>query len=100
MPSGWPLTPLQRAMVYASIVSPTAVQKMGSDFSRAPVGTGPFRFVEHRPDRYIKLVRFDGYASRPEATSTAPTAPTDAPRMAPVAGLVGSPGLTRKSGMA
>jgi peptide/nickel transport system substrate-binding protein len=30
------------------------------------VGTGPFRFVEHRPDRHIKLARFDGYAGRAE----------------------------------
>jgi len=33
------------------------------------VGTGPFRFVEHKPDRHIKLARFDGYAARPEPTN-------------------------------
>jgi peptide/nickel transport system substrate-binding protein len=33
------------------------------------VGTGPFRFVEHRPDVHIKLARFDGYAGRPEPPS-------------------------------
>lgn len=30
-----------------------------------PVGTGPYRFVEHKPDQYIRLARFDGYASPP-----------------------------------
>ena len=42
-----PYGPILRtmAMVYVSIVSPTAVQKMGDGFSRAPVGTGPFKFV-------------------------------------------------------
>ncbi len=30
-----------------------------------PVGTGPYRFVEHKPDQYIRLLRFDGYASPP-----------------------------------
>ena len=30
-----------------------------------PVGTGPFRFAEHKPDQYIRLLRFDGYASPP-----------------------------------
>jgi peptide/nickel transport system substrate-binding protein len=31
------------------------------------IGTGPFRFVEHRPDRHIRLARFNDYAARPEA---------------------------------
>ena len=30
-----------------------------------PVGTGPYRFLEHKPDQYIRLARFDGYASPP-----------------------------------
>lgn len=30
------------------------------------IGTGPYKFVERNPSRYIKLVRFDGYASRTE----------------------------------
>jgi len=34
-------------------------------FNRAPVGTGPFRFVEWRTDEYIKLARFDGYWEGP-----------------------------------
>src|SRR5204862_208178 len=33
------------------------------------VGTGPFRFVEHRPDRHVKLARFDGYVPRSEPAS-------------------------------
>jgi peptide/nickel transport system substrate-binding protein len=33
------------------------------------IGTGPFKFVEHKPDRHIKLARFDGYAPRAEAAS-------------------------------
>ena len=31
------------------------------------IGTGPYRFVEHRPDRHIKLARFKDYAARSEA---------------------------------
>jgi peptide/nickel transport system substrate-binding protein len=27
------------------------------------IGTGPFRFVEHKPDQYIKLARFDNYST-------------------------------------
>src|SRR5262245_39490038 len=30
------------------------------------IGTGPYRFVEHKPDRHIKLARFRDYAARPE----------------------------------
>ena len=37
-----------------SIVSPTAVQKWGADFTNHPVGTGPFKFV--RWDRNDKIV--------------------------------------------
>jgi peptide/nickel transport system substrate-binding protein len=33
------------------------------------IGTGPYRFVEHRPDRHIKLARFTDYAARSEAAS-------------------------------
>ena len=39
------------AMVYAGIVSPTAVQKMGADYMRAPVGTGPTSSSSGRPTR-------------------------------------------------
>src|SRR3989454_8032906 len=43
-----PYGPILRtlAMYCMGIVSPPAVGKMGPDFSRAPVGTGPFKFVE------------------------------------------------------
>ncbi len=45
------------AMFCASIVSPTAVRKMGRRFSLAPVGTGPFRFVKWKKDVRIHLTR-------------------------------------------
>jgi peptide/nickel transport system substrate-binding protein len=41
----------------ASIVSPAAVQKYGRDFSKNPVGTGPFRFVEWKPGVEVILER-------------------------------------------
>jgi peptide/nickel transport system substrate-binding protein len=31
------------------------------------IGTGPFKFVEHKPDRHVRLARFDGYQPRAEA---------------------------------
>ncbi len=48
-----------RALV---IVSPKALEKMGSDqFSVTPVGTGPFRVAEHQVGTRLVLERFDDY---------------------------------------
>ena len=43
------------------IVSPTARAKYGKDYTRNPVGTGPFQFVEWLKDDHITFKRFDGY---------------------------------------
>ncbi|MBF9232819.1 ABC transporter substrate-binding protein [Microvirga alba] len=32
------------------------------------IGTGPFRFVEYKPDSHVKIARFDGYVPNPKAT--------------------------------
>ncbi len=45
------------AIQSASIVSPAAVEKYGRDFSKNPVGTGPFRFVEWKPGIEVILER-------------------------------------------
>ena len=49
------------AMAFTSIVSPAAVQRLGADFSRRPVGTGPFRFVEWRTNSQVVLERNPDY---------------------------------------
>jgi peptide/nickel transport system substrate-binding protein len=49
------------AMVYAGIVSPAAVQKMGADFMRAPVGTGPYKFVEWKTNTHVIMERNPDY---------------------------------------
>lgn len=43
------------------IASPTAVQKLGADFARNPVGTGPFLFKEWTPGQRIVVERNPNY---------------------------------------
>src|SRR4029450_6984367 len=49
------------AMYCMGILSPTAVGKLGADFSRAPVGTGPFKFVEWKTNTHVIIERFPDY---------------------------------------
>jgi peptide/nickel transport system substrate-binding protein len=48
------------------IYTKEAVDAAGTGPIKEYVGTGPYRFVEHRPDRHIKLVRFKDYTARAE----------------------------------
>ena len=45
------------------------VTAAGDQAIKENIGTGPYRFVEHRPDRHIKLARFKDYAARSEPAS-------------------------------
>lgn len=48
-----------------TIVSPTAIAKLGADFSRAPVGTGPFRLTSWSAGR-IEAHRWERYWQKDE----------------------------------
>lgn len=43
------------------VASPTAMEKMGNDFARNPVGTGPFKFDKWQSGDRLIFSRFDGY---------------------------------------
>jgi peptide/nickel transport system substrate-binding protein len=50
----------------AAIMPREIVEAAGTSPIKQFVGTGPYRFVEWAPDRYVKLARFDHYAARSE----------------------------------
>src|SRR5207244_6270694 len=66
-PSGVLLAALARPNNGAAIFPKEIVDAAGENQIKEPVGTGPFRFVEHKPDRHIKLARFKEYVARSEA---------------------------------
>jgi peptide/nickel transport system substrate-binding protein len=43
------------------MVSPAAIEELGDDLARQPVGTGPFEFVEWVTDNHLTIERFDDY---------------------------------------
>jgi len=45
----------------ASIVSPTAVDEYGADFTTNPVGSGPFKFESREPGKELILVAYEEY---------------------------------------
>ena len=51
----------------ASIHPKEVIDAAGAGQIKEFIGTGPYRFVEHRPDRHIKVARFKDYAARREA---------------------------------
>jgi peptide/nickel transport system substrate-binding protein len=63
------LTNLAQVDNAALIYPKEVIDATGDGQLKEYVGTGPFRFAEHKPDRHIKLARFDGYAARAEAPS-------------------------------
>jgi peptide/nickel transport system substrate-binding protein len=51
----------------AAVIHPRdLIEGVGPGQVKEFIGTGPYRFVEHRPDRHIKLVRFKDYTARAE----------------------------------
>lgn len=54
----------------AAAIMPEAIAKgAGKDPVKEFIGTGPYKFVEWKPDQYIRVVRFDNYAARSEEAS-------------------------------
>ncbi len=58
-----PFSPLVPTLTHplTGIVSPTAAKKYGKDFSRHPVGTGPFAFDSWEAGNTVTLIAFKNY---------------------------------------
>jgi peptide/nickel transport system substrate-binding protein len=57
------------AMFCGSIVSPSAVERLGKQFAEQPVGTGPFRLLKWTRDQQLVLARFDDHWRGPPRLS-------------------------------
>jgi peptide/nickel transport system substrate-binding protein len=57
------------AEAHGAIYPKEVIEAAGDGPLKEYTGTGPYRFVEHRPDRHIKLARFKDYAARSEPAS-------------------------------
>ncbi len=66
-----PYAPLLSNLAYPAglMVSPAAVTKLGRGFSRAPVGTGPFRFARWESERQVRLEANRDYRDGPPKMS-------------------------------
>ncbi|OLB48990.1 MAG: hypothetical protein AUH99_12440 [Candidatus Rokubacteria bacterium 13_2_20CM_2_70_11] len=65
-PSGSLLYGLARPNNGAAIYPKEVIDAAGDGQVKEFIGTGPYRFVEHKPDRHIRLARFKDYAARNE----------------------------------
>ncbi|UCE54525.1 MAG: twin-arginine translocation signal domain-containing protein [Desulfobacterales bacterium] len=65
VPSGAFLSFLALPRQMASIYPKEVVENAGKGEIKEYIGTGPFKFVEWKPDRHIKMVRFDKYSALP-----------------------------------
>jgi len=66
-PSGSLLFGLGRPNAGASIHPKETIDAAGDGQLKEFIGTGPYRFVEHKPDRHLKLARFKEYSARTDA---------------------------------
>jgi peptide/nickel transport system substrate-binding protein len=66
-PSGALLAALARPNNGAVIYPKEIVDAVGDQPVREYIGTGPYRFVEHKPDRHVRVARFKDYVARTDA---------------------------------
>ena len=82
-----PYSPLLSPLAFSNSAAAVYPQEILGETLTAIVGIGPYRMIEHKPDQYIQLARFDGYKPRSEpadGTAGARAAVADELRFVPV----------------
>ncbi len=64
-----PYSPLLSLLAFSNSAAVIYPEEIIGESIDSIVGTGPYRIVEHVPDQYLRLARFDGYLPRVEAAS-------------------------------
>jgi peptide/nickel transport system substrate-binding protein len=64
-------SPLLTLLAFSNSAAMIVPQETLGDTLSSIVGTGPYKLVDHKPDQYIQLGRFDDYQSRTEPTDAA-----------------------------
>jgi peptide/nickel transport system substrate-binding protein len=59
-------SPLLALLAFTNSAAAIYPQENISDTIKNVIGTGPYKLIEHRPDQFIQLGRFDNYVSRSE----------------------------------
>lgn len=54
-----------RGLGHIAVVPREAVEYYGEDFGMHPIGSGPFEFVEYKPDELVRLARNEDYWQQP-----------------------------------
>lgn len=66
-----PYSPLLSLLAFSNSACMITPKGNLGDQLKAIVGTGPYKLIEHKPDQYIRVGRFDGYVSRTEPSDAA-----------------------------
>lgn len=61
------ILPVFLSRIGAAVMPAEDIAKYGKDKITVPVGTGPYKFIEHQPDRMVRMQRNDKYVAREDA---------------------------------
>ena len=72
-------SPLLSLLAFSNSAAAVYPEEIIAETIETVVGTGPYKVIEHVPDQYIQLARFDDYVSRDEPSDGAAGARSQTP---------------------